>query len=61
MQRAVHRNVIGAAMRNRTPRAPRIIRLLQRFPALQALPARLIGLGVRREHIRSPNASVGAR
>lgn len=32
-----------------------ILRLLQAVPALQALPARLLGLGIRREHIRSPN------
>lgn len=54
VQRAVHRNVIGAAMRNTTPRAPAVLQLLQMIPALQALPARLLGLGIRREHIRSP-------
>src|SRR5215467_7785118 len=31
------------------------IRLLQWFPVLRALPARLIGLGLRPEHIRSPS------
>jgi 2-polyprenyl-6-methoxyphenol hydroxylase-like FAD-dependent oxidoreductase len=55
LQRVVHRNVIGAAMRETAPRAPMILRLLQAVPALQALPARLLGLGIRREHIRSPN------
>jgi 2-polyprenyl-6-methoxyphenol hydroxylase-like FAD-dependent oxidoreductase len=55
LQRTIHHNVIGAAMRDRTPKAPAIIRLLQIFPILQALPARLLGLGVRREHILSPD------
>jgi 2-polyprenyl-6-methoxyphenol hydroxylase-like FAD-dependent oxidoreductase len=32
---------------------PLVIRLLQRYPALRALPARWIGLGVRPEHIHS--------
>jgi len=57
LQRIIHRTVIGAAMRNRTPKIPAIIRLLQIFPPLQALPARLLGLGIRREHIASPRAA----
>jgi len=57
VQRAIHRNVIGAAMRSKTPRAPVLIHLLQAVPVLQGLPARLLGLGIRREHIRSPAAS----
>ena len=32
-------------------KAPLIVRLLDRFPMLQVLPARFIGLGVRAEHI----------
>src|SRR5262249_511232 len=35
------------------------IRCLQWFPVLRALPARLIGLGLRPEHIHSPVASFG--
>jgi 2-polyprenyl-6-methoxyphenol hydroxylase-like FAD-dependent oxidoreductase len=31
------------------------IRLLQWFPILRAIPARMIGLGLRREHIHSPS------
>ena len=57
LQRVIHRNVIGAAMRNQAPRAPAIVRLLQVVPRLQGLPAWLLGMGVRREHIRSPDAS----
>ncbi|WP_068092412.1 FAD-dependent oxidoreductase [Novosphingobium rosa] len=56
LQRIIHRRVIGPAMRHATPRAPLILRLLQGIPALQALPARVLGLGIRREHIRSPKA-----
>ncbi len=56
MQRIVHRNVIGAALGNRAVRAPLALRLLDRFPVLQRIPARVLGLGVRREHIRSPAA-----
>lgn len=33
---------------------PFVVRLLNWFPVLQRLPARLVGLGVRPEHIRTP-------
>ncbi len=37
-------------------RPPRLLRLLGRFPVLRRIPARLIGLGVRPEHVRTPEA-----
>jgi 2-polyprenyl-6-methoxyphenol hydroxylase-like FAD-dependent oxidoreductase len=37
--------------------APRIVRLLNRFPLLRRIPGRFIGLGIRRERVRSPQAS----
>jgi 2-polyprenyl-6-methoxyphenol hydroxylase-like FAD-dependent oxidoreductase len=57
-QRAVHDNVLSAVLDSATPfaRAPLPIRLLDRSPRLRGLPARLVGLGLRREHIRSPRA-----
>jgi 2-polyprenyl-6-methoxyphenol hydroxylase-like FAD-dependent oxidoreductase len=33
---------------------PLVIRLMARFPVLRRIPARLIGMGVRPEHVRSP-------
>jgi hypothetical protein len=33
---------------------PLAIRLLARHPFLERLPARLVGVGIRPEHIRSP-------
>jgi hypothetical protein len=32
------------------------VRLLQRYPVLRRIPARLVGIGVRPEHVRTPNA-----
>ncbi|MGE4430974.1 MAG: FAD-dependent oxidoreductase [Sphingobium sp.] len=61
LQRIIHRRVIGAAMRSRTPRAPALVRVLQIIPPLQGIPARLLGLGIRREHILSPQAPAKAR
>jgi hypothetical protein len=37
-----------------TTRAPLALRLLERFPTLRQLPARIVGIGVRPEHVRSP-------
>ena len=39
---------------NTKVKPPFIMRLLNKFPLLQRLPARLIGLGVRPKHIKSP-------
>ena len=58
MQRAVHAGVLGPALSATAEmEAPFALRMLDRFPALRRIPARIIGLGVRREHIRSPRSS----
>jgi len=55
MQRAVHANVLGPTLGATVQmEAPFALRMLDRFPVLQRIPARIVGLGVRREHIRSP-------
>jgi 2-polyprenyl-6-methoxyphenol hydroxylase-like FAD-dependent oxidoreductase len=53
IQRAAQRRVVDPLL-HATGRieAPAPIRLLKRFPGLQALPARLAGIGVRPEHVR---------
>ena len=59
MQRFAHQNVIGCARATQTPRAPLPLRILDHVPMLRVIPARILGLGVRREHIRSPDARRG--
>ena len=54
LQRTIHRRVIGAALAGRVTTAPGPVRLLNAVPVLQRVPARVLGLGVRREHVRSP-------
>lgn len=56
LQRTVHERVIGAAFRNQAPKLGLLPRLVNAMPLLQRIPARILGLGVRREHIRSPKA-----
>ena len=59
-QKAVHDRVLTPLVLRRAvlSKVPLPLRLFQRFPALRRIPARLVGLGVRREHIRSPDAGL---
>ena len=52
-----HKRFIGLAMRHARPltRLPFPLKLLQIFPILRRIPARLVGLGVRPEHVRTPD------
>jgi 2-polyprenyl-6-methoxyphenol hydroxylase-like FAD-dependent oxidoreductase len=57
-QRIAQDNFISAVFKPgaKLTRAPWPIRLLNRFPLLRQIPGRIIGLGVRREHVSSPLA-----
>ena len=52
-----HKRFIGPAMRNARPLTslPLPLKLLQMFPILRRIPARLVGLGVRPEHVHTPD------
>ncbi|WP_155369718.1 FAD-dependent oxidoreductase [Catellatospora vulcania] len=51
-QRVAQSRLVGAVLRAESPiKAPGVLKLFQRFPALQAVPARLVGRGVRPEHV----------
>jgi len=60
IQRAVQTRIIGPVLEEEgdgTALAPPLaLRLLDAVPLLQRIPARLVGLGVRPEHVRSPAA-----
>ena len=57
-QKAAQDNLIGAVLSGvPITDAPLILRLLDRFPLLRRIPGRIIGLGFRRERVRSPAAS----
>ena len=57
-QKGAQERVIGRVlqMKQRITQAPLIVRLFDRYPILRRIPGRLIGLGVRRERVRSPLA-----
>jgi 2-polyprenyl-6-methoxyphenol hydroxylase-like FAD-dependent oxidoreductase len=58
LQRTIHDRLLKPLVSGQInfSEAPLPMRLLNRFPLLQRIPARLVGMGVRREHIRSPDA-----
>ncbi len=41
------------------PKPPLMFKLLKIFPVLQRIPARLLGVGIRPEHIHTPEAAAG--
>ena len=55
MQIFMQNNIISAVLSGKgTFDPPLLLRLLQTFPVLRRIPARLLGLGIRPEHIRTP-------
>ena len=54
LQVMVQKRVIGRVLSSSQPlTAPMLLRLLQRWPVLRRLPARIVGLGFRPEHVRT--------
>ncbi|HYX45923.1 MAG TPA: FAD-dependent oxidoreductase [Sphingomicrobium sp.] len=60
VQKAIHNRVLTPLVVRKIvlDKLPWPLRLFQKLPFLTRIPARLVGLGVRREHIRSPDAGV---
>ena len=50
-QRAIHRRIVAPLLDGGAPPTP--VRVLERFPALQAIPAYLLAIGIRPEHVRT--------
>ena len=61
MQLAVQNSIIAPALAEtgRVPRPPLALRLLTRVPILNRIPGRLIGLGVRPEHVQTGHVRNG--
>jgi 2-polyprenyl-6-methoxyphenol hydroxylase-like FAD-dependent oxidoreductase len=60
VQKAVHDRILTPLVLRKAvlDKVPFVLRLFDRFPVLRRIPARLVGLGIRREHIRSPDAGL---
>ena len=59
LQIFIHKHVLSPALSAMTPirRLPLPLRLLNQFPILQRIPARIVGLGFRPEHIKTGQRS----
>jgi 2-polyprenyl-6-methoxyphenol hydroxylase-like FAD-dependent oxidoreductase len=58
-----HKRFIGPALSNQAPvqKLPLPLKLLQQFPMLRRIPARMLGLGFRPEHLRTPDVNRNQR
>ena len=61
-QKAAQDNIIGRLLKPGAPitKAPLLVRLFNAVPLLRRIPGRFIGLGIRRERVRSPEAPIRA-
>jgi 2-polyprenyl-6-methoxyphenol hydroxylase-like FAD-dependent oxidoreductase len=61
MQVMVQDKLLSPALASRErPKPPLVMRLIQWFPVLRRIPARIVGLGVRPEHIQTPERASSA-
>lgn len=54
VQVAIQNSVISSVLSGKTMRVPFVVRLLQWIPLLRVIPAYVVGVGVRPEHIETP-------
>jgi 2-polyprenyl-6-methoxyphenol hydroxylase-like FAD-dependent oxidoreductase len=60
LQVLIQDNILSRVLASQSvPKPPMPIRLLDRCPLLQRLPARLVGVGFRPEHVRTPELAPG--
>jgi 2-polyprenyl-6-methoxyphenol hydroxylase-like FAD-dependent oxidoreductase len=61
LQLAIQRRIISRVLAaHERPKPPTVFKLFGVFPILRRIPARLIGLGIRPEHVQTPEASAPA-
>lgn len=60
LQLVLQNNIIGPALEGRRPEAPFFMKMLQ-WPLLRCIPGRLLALGIRPEHIRTPDITLPTR
>jgi 2-polyprenyl-6-methoxyphenol hydroxylase-like FAD-dependent oxidoreductase len=55
MQLLIQNNVITRVLGSSRIQAPWILKLVDRWPLLQRIPARIVGIGFRPEHVKTPD------
>jgi 2-polyprenyl-6-methoxyphenol hydroxylase-like FAD-dependent oxidoreductase len=60
IQLTMQNRIIGPALQGtREPKPPLLFKLFDAFPLLRRMPARLLALGIRPEHVQTPDVTVG--
>ena len=60
LQLTIQKRVISRLLESeRRPKPPLLFKLVGLFPALRRVPARLLGIGIRPEHVRTPEVLTG--
>jgi 2-polyprenyl-6-methoxyphenol hydroxylase-like FAD-dependent oxidoreductase len=57
LQITIQNRLLTPAISGKQMRPPIVLRLFGRVPALRGIPARIVGLGPRPEHVRTPDAA----
>jgi 2-polyprenyl-6-methoxyphenol hydroxylase-like FAD-dependent oxidoreductase len=61
MQLTIQKRLISRILQSQQrPKPPAILKLFSQFPALRRIPARLVGMGVRPEHVHTPDILASA-
>ena len=63
LQLTIQKRIISRVLGMESPRRPKpplFFKLFNVFPVLRRIPARLLGLGIRPEHVRTPDSSLSA-
>jgi 2-polyprenyl-6-methoxyphenol hydroxylase-like FAD-dependent oxidoreductase len=61
LQLTAQNQIISRVLKSeQRPKPPLMFKLLKIFPVLQRIPARLLGVGIRPEHVHTPEAAPGA-
>jgi 2-polyprenyl-6-methoxyphenol hydroxylase-like FAD-dependent oxidoreductase len=62
LQVFMQNNILSRVLASRdVPSPPWPVRLVSRYPLLQRIPARLVGVGLRPEHVRTPEVATARR
>lgn len=57
LQQLIQNKIIAGVLKEGMAQPPWVLRLIDRLPALRRIPSRLIGLGLRPEHIAQPDVA----
>jgi 2-polyprenyl-6-methoxyphenol hydroxylase-like FAD-dependent oxidoreductase len=57
IQKRIISRVLGMESQQRRPKPPLFFKLFNVFPVLRRIPARLLGVGIRPEHVHTPEAA----